>query len=317
MIRFVSALSLAEFNQSALPELDQSTSKQEPKKSRRIPDALEEFFVSLDAQATSTAGPSTYQTATYGKTPIAKNLISKPVVAEEGVLIDLSPTQECAICVEEKRLTDFPLVTEACQHPPQTCLICVQNWLTRELDNTDWDKIHCVACKEVVLYDNMKRILTPATFEKYDQYSRNSLLSTLPEFRWCISPTCKSGQIHENGVDGPIFFCTACFSKACVIHNVVWHEGETCNEYDYRKDPSKKLEEEKASRIEIKESSKPCPGPNCKVNITRNGGCDHMKCTRCKYEFCWLCLADYDKIRKNGNSSHKKSCKLHTDNLPD
>lgn len=174
MIQFVSALSLAEFNQSALTELDPSSSKPEPKKSHRLPDALEEFFTSLDAQATGTAGPSTYQTATYGKTPIAKNLISKPVVPEDDVLVDLSPTQECVICVEEKPLTDFPLVTEACQHPSQTCIVCVQNWLARELDSTDWDKIHCVACKEAVPYDDMKRILAPAAFEKYASVPLNS-----------------------------------------------------------------------------------------------------------------------------------------------
>jgi len=33
-----------------------------------------------------------------------------------------------------------------------------------------------------------------------------------------------------------------------------------------------------------------------------------MKC-RCKYEFCWLCLADYQKIRDHGNHHHNPTCK--------
>lgn len=124
-----------------------------------------------------------------------------------------------------------------------------------------------------------------------------------------------------------------------MIHNVPWHEGETCDEYEYRKDPKVREMEEKATEKEIKGSAKKCPGGKCGVNITRNGGCDHMRCelnlffdclrdcgvetddeiigTRCGYEFCWLCLADYNLIRKNGNSFHEKDCKLHSDNLTD
>ena len=35
------------------------------------------------------------------------------------------------------------------------------------------------------------------------------------------------------------------------------------------------------------------PCPNCGVLIQKNGGCKHMVCGKCKYEFCWLCLGSY------------------------
>ena len=35
----------------------------------------------------------------------------------------------------------------------------------------------------------------------------------------------------------------------------------------------------------------------------------------CGYEFCWICLADYDQIRKKDNSFHDRKCKFHSDNL--
>jgi len=38
---------------------------------------------------------------------------------------------------------------------------------------------------------------------------------------------------------------------------------------------------------------------------------------KCRAEFCWSCLNDYNAIRKLGNSEHKSTCEFHSDNLPD
>ena len=35
------------------------------------------------------------------------------------------------------------------------------------------------------------------------------------------------------------------------------------------------------------------PCPKCGVHIQKNGGCPHMVCGKCKYEFCWRCLSSY------------------------
>jgi hypothetical protein len=42
-----------------------------------------------------------------------------------------------------------------------------------------------------------------------------------------------------------------------------------------------------------------------------------MTGTQCRHEFCFECLADYQKIRRKGNSAHKKSCKYHSSHLAD
>jgi IBR domain, a half RING-finger domain len=41
------------------------------------------------------------------------------------------------------------------------------------------------------------------------------------------------------------------------------------------------------------------PCPKCGVLISKNGGCEHMVCGRCKYEFCWLCLGAFYSYQHN------------------
>merc|ERR550514_1353158 len=57
-------------------------------------------------------------------------------------------------------------------------------------------------------------------------------------------------------------------------------------------------------------NTKPCP--RCQSPIEKNDGCDHMTCRRgaggCGHEFCWLCLADYATILREGNHYHERTC---------
>lgn len=92
-----------------------------------------------------------------------------------------------------------------------------------------------------------------------------------------------------------------------------WHEGEVCSDYDQRIAGKKQAAaDDAASEAEVMKM-KACP--NCKSPFKKDGGCDHMICTRCRFEFCHLCLGDYAVIRMKGNAFHGEDCKYHTRRL--
>ena len=34
--------------------------------------------------------------------------------------------------------------------------------------------------------------------------------------------------------------------------------------------------------------------PKCRATIEKDGGCNHMVCKRCKFDFCWVCLGSWE-----------------------
>jgi hypothetical protein len=117
--------------------------------------------------------------------------------------------------------------------------------------------------------------LTAITF-RYATFEVRDALSKIPDFRWCLNKHCNAGQIHESGSAGPICECHECGYKVCVHHNQKWHDGETCEQFDYRVSGRKAMDEEQASTRIIVKTTKKCP--QCHAPIEKNEGCDHMTC---------------------------------------
>jgi hypothetical protein len=106
--------------------------------------------------------------------------------------------------------------------------------------------------------------------------TRRTLERDFPNFRWCIGPGCTFGQEHpDSSTTQPIIICSACGFISCSQHNVPWHSGQTCEEFEKVRLAGRSKEEKKTEKI-IKSIAKRCPG--CKRFINKNGGCNHMSC---------------------------------------
>lgn len=75
-----------------------------------------------------------------------------------------------------------------------------------------------------------------------------------------------------------------------------------------QKQSAARLAEKKTEKLLKNKKFKVCPNKDCAARIEKISGCNHMICARCRYELCWLCDADYENIRQEGNHKHSASC---------
>ncbi|KAF2815032.1 uncharacterized protein BDZ99DRAFT_189117 [Mytilinidion resinicola] len=301
---------------------DHTTTKVAPRRKRRDPDIL-----SSDTYRDRLPGKTKSQKKRNDPKRVPRSKPSKKIAASrrgpssrhdssfdyiETPPKDNKPRIECLVCTEPKTARHFPTCapTSSCTHDAQTCTRCLRQWITSEFEGKVWDQIDCPECRERMQYEDMKQFAPSSIFRKYDRLSTKAALEAIPGFHWCPSKNCTSGQVHDSGYESPKFECIACQRRYCVVHNRRWHEGETCAEFDYRTDGTQKMEEERASERLIQETAKKCPG--CKGNVEKMSGCDHMTCSKCRHQFCWICLAPYGPIREEGNNMHTETCRYYS-----
>ncbi|KAI4730217.1 hypothetical protein E4T49_02023 [Aureobasidium sp. EXF-10728] len=199
-----------------------------------------------------------------------------------------SHVRNCAVCEKDKPSGSFPDVSSDMrhQHGANTCRECFNKYLIQQVKEGQ-ARAKCVECQVTLRYAHVKDIVAKTTLMNYEKVLLKLYVEEDEDFYYCMSAKCKSGQIHIGGEDMPIFCCKVCNHKQCMVCEIPWHEGETCDQYQARHD-NEIIQTESL----IRQTSKICPG-GCGARIERNGGCPHMTCRRCGHEFCWLCLGDW------------------------
>ncbi|KAL7549387.1 hypothetical protein ACHAWF_012658 [Thalassiosira exigua] len=81
----------------------------------------------------------------------------------------------------------------------------------------------------------------------------------------------------------PIVTCQTCGTEFCYFHSNA-HSGRSCIEYHKRVSELERTNLEYTSRVL---RAKPCP--NCGIAVSKEGGCNQIKCGGCGTHFCWLC----------------------------
>jgi len=217
-------------------------------------------------------------------------------------------TSNCVICFYTFS-NDLPHISCRDLHCQEVdyfiCQACFFLWIHGEInsDNVGFrKKIRC-RCGQSFTHQQIKNVLDPDQFERYDAATAKMALETMKDTVYCpgadcpavyIKPKRKQGKRQcrkavckgTDGSDG----CGTVFCCRCGEEYSKEHQRLKCGPYK----KWKKANDEETIAMErwrqnqrAQELVMPCP--ECKRDVEKNGGCRSMKCTNCRCHFCWNC----------------------------
>jgi hypothetical protein len=196
---------------------------------------------------------------------------------------------ECPICCEDAVPASELFIFAECSH--QYCRECLQGYFNNCINDGKVLDITCPApgCTSAVEYHHVRGVVTEEIFNKYEEFAFIAALNADPSVKWCPKPGCGNALIGDP--DNPRCQCTSpeCRYEFCFLCSEPWHADATCDEYQQWK-VDNGLTDSKFSNW-AKKNTKKCP--KCKTMIEKIAGCNHMTCTNCRFEFCWLCGGKY------------------------
>ncbi|KAF8864518.1 hypothetical protein BDZ45DRAFT_14305 [Acephala macrosclerotiorum] len=200
----------------------------------------------------------------------------------------------CQVCLEDLAIDEFPLrtITAACEHEAEVCLDHLRDYILVQLVEHPANELTCPSCHERLLKDDVQLLGDQELFDAYCQRAFLDFLRKEPNYYHCLGPNCGASQIHEQEEEAaPLMRCHSCGYGTCIQHQIAWHDGQTCEDYDlWKADNLHRDEENAASEAEIRNNAKRCPA--CFAPSVKISGCDHVTCQNplCHHEFCWVCL---------------------------
>ena len=189
--------------------------------------------------------------------------------------------KECEICNEEFIVTDKNKVKN-CGH--SYCDGCWFDSLSIKIKENKLPSIKCLDynCKEKLDDEFIINILgkDKDLIKRYKRYKLELLIINDPNKKLCPYPDCDSYLELKNIKDKDVTclnnhkYCFICLKKP--------HGNLPCDKKDIDK-----------SILEFAKNNFVKKCPNCGIITEKNNGCNHITCSKCGYQWCWLCNQEY------------------------
>lgn len=141
-------------------------------------------------------------------------------------------------------------------------------------------------CNIIVDETLVSALVNDKAKSKYGEYLARSFVDDNPKIKWCPAPDCGKAVYCPDVTQSDVK--CVCGYKFCFKCH---HEAHLPSPCDLVKAWLKKAADESETANWISANTKDCP--KCKRAIEKNGGCNHMTCSQCRYEFCWICMDDW------------------------
>jgi len=192
----------------------------------------------------------------------------------------------CEICFEDGGFAPEDMIAMPCGH--EYCRDCWRGFINNMLqEGTECLNYTCprVGCNEKVTEEEVNKA-APNLLPTYRERQLKAFADASMYSRWCPGKGCNRvavGNPHHS-VSFKVV-CGECDSSFCFKCGEEPHSPMTCYDIVRWKD---KCKDESETAKWIMSHTKSCP--KCKARIEKRGGCNHMTCRKCKYQFCWICM---------------------------
>eukprot|EP01130_Rhizamoeba_saxonica_P010687 TRINITY_DN4406_c0_g2_i1.p1 TRINITY_DN4406_c0_g2~~TRINITY_DN4406_c0_g2_i1.p1 ORF type:complete len:448 (-),score=63.81 TRINITY_DN4406_c0_g2_i1:260-1435(-) len=200
-------------------------------------------------------------------------------------------TIDCPSCFE---LVDSNFIGLTCQH--YYCRTCFEKYLNIAISD-GITNIRCPSlnCKQIVDNVVIASIVPRNSYAKYLRFIAQKAVDTNNSLIWCRNEKCEA-VISRDNFSLDMVMCN-CGSIICFRCGEKGHWPVSCEIYSwFEKRDGMKMVNVKDDEIKsvqwLLDFTMPCP--SCSFSIQKDGGCNHMSCKSCKYEFCWVCRSPWD-----------------------
>lgn len=212
---------------------------------------------------------------------------SSSALISEDLSRNLTKKLLCAVCLQSFFITNHKALL--CEH--YYCHECWKSYLLYHISNSGQaTSIECMAtdCNTLVPEDFVDAIFGGTiVMERYDKLAFRDCIDSNPYLRACVGVNC-SVIIRAKEVKAKRVLCTKCLTSYCFKCGCEYHAPTDCKTIKLW---LTKCADDSETANYISSHTKDCPA--CGTCIEKNGGCNHMKCYSCKFEFCWMCLGMY------------------------
>ena len=206
-----------------------------------------------------------------------------------------------------------------CEDRHVVCLECLGTYVKTRLNERQLvaDKdlgytIGCpVGCGHSLIAQHKHFLALLNDKDDYDRYHRFAAEECLLQAGGvlCPQPGCGAGIMPDDPGERKIK-CPQCLYVFCKSCHQGFHLGECSDEDAMSRQESSAIQGnfsadvvsrarwheqrvDNSSILTIKMKTKPCP--KCRTPTERDGGCMHMECTRCNFQWCWLCQCQWTR----------------------
>jgi len=214
---------------------------------------------------------------------------SVEVVNDETIQNNHDNLTECCLCLDNYGTDQGFVLRSNCKH--QFCINCLNQYVRTEIQERRVD-IKCPQCPSPMHPDDIEHLAVDGDdntkVNLYHNLMVQRVLVNDPDTRWCPTPNCTFGVIATDCQSCPKIDCQkeGCNVSFCYHCRETWEDNHQCG--------TKSQQQMAVPGEEI--NLRNCPRCSVLVEKMDDGSCNHMNCSVCGCEFCWLCMKEVTSV---------------------